>query len=234
MRIFNKNEKGFTVLAAVGVMMILSIFGFYLSSIVTTASAVHTDTLVYDRSFYVNQAGLEYAMRKISEGVSAVVPPPGVSFAGGTFTVTHEGNIVTVTSTYGDSSVTHIVTSPSEADCTDFNVDNASLIGSGNTLNQIHFEKICLWRTTLDKVLFTWTPTGTEGLERIRVENSTLYHQPAVLSGTITELADYVMYGGNQNNFNQIDFTGNMEGKDFTVTFILGDGSSETYEFSPD
>lgn len=218
---------------AVGVMVLLSIFGLSIASLVTTSHAIHTDQLLYDRTFYVAQAGIEYAMRKIYDGLSPVVETPLV-FGNGSFTIGRDGRIVTVTATDGITQVVHSVTSPTQADCTNFYVENANLNDDGEKLQQIQFEKICLEEIVLDKMVVSWTNPGTEGLEKVRVESSTLYDQPAVPNNETTELADYRANGNNRINFNEIRFSHDMEGKTFTIRFKMGDGSAESYTFTPD
>ncbi len=232
MKIFS--EKGISALVTIGVMLVLSVMGFAVVSLVSTSHTLNTEQLVYDRAFYVTQAGLEYAMRKIYEGVSPVVASPGISFTGGAFTVTRQDRLITVTGNYGASRVVHQVTSPSQADCTEFDVGNADLASNGTRLQHIQMQKICLETAVLDKIRVSWTNPGSEGLTKVRIENSTIYDQPPVPSDGLTELSDYLMSGNNLHNFNEINFTNNMEGKTFTIAFVFGDGSSESHTFTPD
>ncbi len=232
MRIFS--EKGFSSIAAAGMMVLLSLFGFSIASLITTSREINLDQVSYDRAFYLTQAGLEYAMRKIYEGFSPVVAPPGIVFGSGSFSIARSGRIVTVTGLDASSQVVHSVTSPSQADCTDFDLSHADLESDGTKLNHISFRKICLEQTVLDKMNVSWTNAGSEGLRKVRVGNQTLYDEPSVASGEQVELADYIMNGINNNNFNEIRFTHDMEGKTFTVTFIMGDGSRESHTFTPE
>ncbi|MBI2083291.1 MAG: hypothetical protein HYT76_06940 [Deltaproteobacteria bacterium] len=232
MRISDK--RGFSSLFAAGLIVLLSLFGFAIASLVMTTQSIHADQLLYDRAFYVTQAGLEYAMRKIYEGVSPVVVSPGMGFGGGTFTIAREGRVVTVTGVYNTSQVVHSVTSPSQADCTEFDLTDVDLNNDGQNLQHIQFEKICLEQAVIDKIVASWTNPGSEGLRKIRIESQTVYDEPPVLSGQTTELADYIMTGNNMNNVNEMRFTNNMEGKTFTINFMMGDGSAESYTFTPD
>ncbi|MBI4373743.1 MAG: hypothetical protein HY542_02595 [Deltaproteobacteria bacterium] len=228
------DEQGFSSLFAAGLIVLLSLFGFAITSLVSTAQSVHSDQLLYDRAFYVTQSGIEYAMRKIYEGASPIVVSPGINFSGGNFTIAREGRVVTVTGVYDTSRVVHSVTSPTEADCTDFDVSGAELYDDGTRLRHIQFRKICLEQAVLDKMVVSWTDPGPEGLRRVRVESSTLYNEPPVPSGDTTELANYIMTGDNMNNMNEVRFSSDMEDKTFTINFQMGDGSSESYTFTPD
>lgn len=217
-------------MAAVGTMVVVSILGFGLASYVATSHTQNMEQLSYNRAAYVTQAGLEYAMRKIYEGVSPVVTDPGISFSGGGFTIARQDRLVTVTGNHSGSQVVHQVTSPSQADCTEFNLTNANLSENGREIRQIQMRKICLEETVLDKMLVSWTNAGSEGLRRMRVESTTLYNEPLVTSGNLTELSNYAMTRNGTYNVNEIEFSHDMEEKTFTFTFRMGDGSSESYE----
>ncbi len=227
------NENGFSSLAAAGIMAILSIFGFSIVSLVTSSKATEVDQLLYDRAFYVTQAGMEYGMRKIYEGASPVVTSPGITFGPGSFTISQVGRVVTVTGTSETSQVIHSVTSPSHADCTEFDVTNARWQDNGQRLSGINLHKICLAQTILDKIIISWTNPGSEGMTQLRVNNQTLYNNPKVLSGILTELADFIMNGNNNNNMDHTEFTSNMNGKTMTMSFIMGDGSAKSTTFTP-
>ena len=225
MKIFS--EKGISVIAAAGIMVLLSVLGFSLASQVTTSHEINVEQAVYDRAAYVTQAGLEYAMRRIYEGVSPVVSEPGVGFGGGSFVIDRQDKLVTVTGRQGVSQVAHSVTSPSHADCTEFDLSNADV--DDEQIRHISFQKICLEQTVLDKIVVYWTNPGSEGLTKVRVENQTLYNNPAVPNGQLTELSDYVMTGNQNNSMNYIEFSNDMEGKDFTIDFLMGDGSIKSF-----
>lgn len=227
------NEKGISSLMAAGIMVILSLMGFAVASLVTTSRTIHVEQLYYDRAFYVTQAGLEYAMRKIYEAVSPVVAEPGINFGGGYFTIARQDRLITVTGHHGDAQVVHSLTSPSHADCTNFDLSSANLSGDGKKMSQIHFEKICLEQTVIDKVRISWTNPGSEGFKKMKIESQTVYDNPAVASGNLTDIANYIMNGNNQNNVNAIEFNQNMTGKTFTIDFLMGDASSESYTFTP-
>lgn len=215
-------------------MVLLSILGFAMVSLVATSKAIQGDQMIYDRAASVTQAGLEYAMRKIYEGATPVVSPPGLGFAGGSFTIGRADRLVTVTGTYGGSQVVHQVTSPSQADCTDFDVTGARLSEDDREIKTINFQKICLEQTVIDKVRISWTnPQVNEKFQKLKVENETLYDNPPVPSGNLTDVANYVMNGNYRNNINKVAFVNEMGGKTFTFDFIMGDGSSESYTFFP-
>ena len=225
------SEKGISVLISVGIMLVATMLGFVVATRVVTTSETHLGQLELDKAAAVNNAGMEYGLRKIYEGQTGTFP--SVDFAGGTFSGTRVGTLVTITANYKNSGVAHTVTSPSEADCTRFDVTNASLALGGTRLQQIQFEKICLPQTTLDKMIVSWTNPGVEGLTSVRVGSTTIYNLPPVLNGITTELADFVLNSNNVQSFNEINFTSNMTGKQFTIVFVLLDGSNETYTFTP-
>jgi hypothetical protein len=130
--------------------------------------------------------------------------------------------------------VTHSVTSPSQADCTTYDIDNVRLSEDGRQIRGIQFKKICLEEIVVDKLLVSWTNPGSEGLRRVRIQDARVYDEPPVPSGETTELANYSVTGPANNNYNEIRFTHDMEDKTFTINFIMGDRSAESYQFASD
>lgn len=229
------NEKGLSTIAVVGIMVIMAFFGTAVVYQLTTSQAMRSNQVLSDEAFYVTQAGLEYAVRKIYEGESPVVAEPGKGFSDGNFVISQDGQVITVVGRVGEARVTHTMTSPTQADCTRLNVSNAQLTGDDGRLSQIKVRKICLTQTVIDKMIFSWVADGGERLKKIRIESSTLYNDATgVTSGSLIDVADYVMSNTNENNFNEINFSASMEGKTFEMTLVMGDTTTKVATFTPD
>ncbi len=81
---------------------------------------------------------------------------------------------------------------------------------------------------------FSWDPDGAERIERIRIESTTIYNNPAgAPSGTLLDVADYTATTGNNNVINDIEWDNDMEGKTVTMTWTFADNTTKTVTFGP-
>ena len=157
-----------------------------------------------------------------------------VSFGGGTFTISQAARTITVTGTVGDAVRSHSVDSPTEADCTLIDTSNYNLSHDGDDISSITFRKICLTQITVTQMQFSWDPDGAERIERIRIESTTIYNNPAgAPSGTLLDVADYTATTGNNNVINDIEWDNDMEGKTVTMTWTFADNTTKTVTFGP-
>ncbi len=225
---------GLTIIAVVGIMVVLAFFGMAIAKLVATGHALRSDHALYETANMVTEAGIEYGIKKIYEANSAVVNEPGVSFGEGNFIISQSGRTLTVTGRVGEVSVARQVDSPTEADCTTINVSNVNVTGNNDKLSGIKFQKICLVQITLAKVNFSWVTDGGEKLKKIKVESSVIYNDSSgVTSGTLIDVTDYVVNNGSPNNMNSVDFNKDISGKTFNVIFTFGDGSVRQVTFTP-
>lgn len=230
MKIFNKN--GISTLAALFTLLSMVAMGTVIAYLVAAGEESRANHLLSSQAFYVTQAGIEYGVRKIYEGSSPVVASPGVSFGKGSFTISQSGRTVTVTGTVGNAVRIHKVDSPTEADCTKIDTSNVNLGANDTKVQQITFRKICLTQVTIDKMQYSWTPDNGERLTEIKIENLTVYDNPAgAPSGTLLDIANYVVTTSSNNVINWIKFTGDMEDKTMTLTWTFGDSSTKTETF---
>jgi prepilin-type N-terminal cleavage/methylation domain-containing protein len=92
---------------------------------------------------------------------------------------------------------------------------------------------------TIDKITLTWT--NGKLIEEIKIEDARIFKhnnegtpdgkQP---TGTELDVVDYIISSGNTDTVDKFKFNGNMTGDTFTITFTMGDGSTEVVEsFSP-
>lgn len=230
MKIFNK--RGVSSIAALLTLLSLAAMGVVIAYLVASGETSRANHLLSSRAFYVTQAGIEWAIKRIYDGQNEIVSAPGQAFGPGTFTVSRVGRTLTVTGTVGNAVRLQKVDSPTEADCTSIDVSNVNLVSNNKTIKNIYFHKICLTSITIDKMQFTWVTNGGEKLKKIKIESSTVYDNPSgSSSGTLLDTADYTVVNGNNNVFNNIDFSASMEEKTVTMTWTMGDTSTKTVTF---
>lgn len=223
-----------TILAVVGIMTVMALFGMAVANLVAVNHAVRTDHALYETASMVTQAGIEYGVKKIYDASSPVVPEPGVNFGRGNFIISQSGRTLTVTGRLGEVAVTRQVDSPTEADCTRIDVSSVNVVGNNDRLSGIQIRKVCLVQVVIDRVTFAWTPDDGEELTKIKIENGTVYNNPAGdPSGTLLDITNYVMNNNNQNNMNHVEFNDEIENKTFTMTLTFGDGTTLAVTFSP-
>ena len=224
-----------TILAVIGIMTVMALFGITVANLVAVNHAVRTDHALYETASMVTQAGIEYGVKKIYEGSSPIVAEPGKNFSRGNFIISQSGRTLTITSRVGEVSVVRRMDSPTEADCTRIDISSVNVVGNDDRLSGIQIRKVCLVQVVLDKVTFAWTPDDGERLKKIKIENATVYNNPAGdPSGTLLDITNYVMNNNNQNNMNHVEFNDEIEDKTFTMTLTFGDGTTLAVTFSPD
>ena len=146
----NYREEGFTIIAVVGIMVVLGFFGMAVAKLVATSHTIRADHTLYETAGMITEAGIEYGVKKIYEGSSPVVVEPGKNFGRGNFVISQVGRTLTVTGRLGEVAVMRQMDSPTQADCTKIDVSSVNLTGSNNKLNGIQFKKICLVQVVVD------------------------------------------------------------------------------------
>lgn len=233
MKIFSKTN-GVSAIAALLTLMSLAAMGVVISYLAAAGAESRANHLLSTKAFYTAQAGIEYAVKKIYEGETEIVPLPGKAFGPGTFTVSRTGKTLTVMAAVGNTIRTHKVDSPTHADCTVIDTSNSSLNGSGEKIQQTYFRKICLTQIVVDKMQFDWVTDNEERLEKIQIQSVTAYDNPAgAPSGTLLDIADFTAITGGNNVINSIDFDSDVEGKMMTMTWTFGDTSTKSVTFGP-
>lgn len=230
MKIFS--NKGVSTIAAVLTLLILAALGAVLTYLVAAGAVGLGNHLSSVQAFYVAQAGLEYAVKRIYEGQSEIVNPPGLSFGEGSFTVSRSGRTLTITATVGDAVRVYKTDSPTEADCTEIDASNVNLGENGKKIQQVQFRKVCLTTTTITQMQLSWVPDGGEKLTSIKIENLTVYDNPlGASSGTLLDITDYVLNNPNTHVINWFKFNASMEDKTVTLSFYMSDNSVRTATF---
>ena len=229
-----KERGGVSVVAAMLMLLSLMALGGVISYLVAVGEESRGAQLSSAQALYVTQAGIEYAVKRIYDGQSEIVNPPGQTFGNGSFTVSRSGLTLTATGIVGSATRVHKVDSPTQADCTVLDVSNADLGGDDKELKHIYFRKSCLVQLVIDKMTFSWTPDGGQKVKEIKIEEARVYDNPAgAPSGTLLEIADYVASNDNNNVINHVKFNADIEDVVMTMTFHLGDGTTKTATFGP-
>ncbi len=233
---FYDNNKGFSILAVVLAILVLGIMGLSIAYLTAVGEVSKTNALDSTEAYYVAQAGAEYGIKQIYDSAANTVSvtEPGTTIGHGTYIISQSARTITSTGRVGNAKRTFTVTSPSEADCTPFDVSHAN-IDSAGTLHHIYFNKTCLATTAIDKMTLSWTPNGGEKIQKVLIDNSTVYNNPSgATSGTLLELADYVLNNGSQHDFSKIEFNKKLSGTfTFTLTITMSDQSTRTMTFTP-
>ncbi|MBI2067759.1 MAG: hypothetical protein HYT77_07085 [Deltaproteobacteria bacterium] len=232
---FVYDERGFSILAFVGLMTVLGIFGLAITSLVTTSYSLRIDHIDQDRANFVNQAGIEYAMKKIYEGRSPVTG--SVRFGPGAFQVAQSGRSLRVSASVGEALVQHVVDLPRQAGCLDIDTSQSHTHYSGRELARIWLVKKCGQEVVLDKMKLSWSPDQGENFTKVRlssVSQSRLYDAPPnVRSDTKIDLINATMIRNQQYKLKDIWFGVDMRNnRSFRLTLYFGDGSEKEVNFT--
>ena len=228
------NKRGFVSLAVLAGMTLIGFMGLGVAQVMTTHQEIRLRQILYQQAYYINQAGLEYSIRKIWEGMSSNVAAPGISFAGGTFTSNRAGNIITVTANAGEAQVIHQVVSPTQADCMNVNMANVDVEGPNeDKIEDIWLYKICLASITIASLVVTWAPDNGEAVNEMKIDSDQWDIFPETTSGQTTDLVpDWVETNTGQNKIKPLHFHPfNMHSKNVQIVFNMGDGSTKVVNF---
>jgi len=123
---------------------------------------------------------------------------------------------------------------PTQAD--DLDVDTSSSFISARKLHNVNVSNVGESNITLIKLEIAWTPDKGEEVTKVWAIGQT----PAKLwegnasSGSTLDIEDCTLEPSGANRFEFL-FDSNMENesKEFTIEFIMGDGSSKAVTFAP-
>lgn len=228
-------EGGLSAIAVIGVMLLLSILGMSVVSMVTGSHETRVEQITYQQAVFANQAGLEYAMRKTYEGRNPLTARQ--TFGRGNFRVDRQGNRLVVTASVGGSRVIHSAQEPTQADCLSIDTSQSHTHRRGTEIRRIYLTKRCLPRVVLDKMIFSWEADRGESYDRVRLDdviNSRIYDAPPrVRSGALAELIDAALTDNNDRyRLSEIRFPVDMRNRSFRIQFFLGDGSQKETSFT--
>jgi len=116
----------------------------------------------------------------------------------------------------------------------DLMIDIGSSFLSGIRLHNVIVSNIGDSEIVIIKLEISWEPDKGENVTKVWVVGQ----QPAKVwegnerSGIILDIKDCVLIPGDKNDFEFL-FDSKMEGKEFTIRFLMEDGSSKLVEFKP-
>lgn len=229
-----KNQSGISMIATLLSLMVMAGIGGVIAYTVATGQQSRANHFQSVQSFYVDQAAMEYVMKKIYEGQDGTVPNP-ITFGPGTFTSSKSGNRLTVVSTVGNAIRSFSLDRPSQTNCVQINTGNVSA-PINTRITGITFQKTCLETATITQMLFAWVPNGGERLITIRLENNNVYLNPAgVTSGTTEDTLDFAINDAGVKSINYVDFLNgkgvSIHNKTFTMKFYMADGTTKMANF---
>ncbi len=227
--------SGFSILAVILVMLVLSIMGLTVGYLTAVSEMSNTNQMSSVKAYYIAAAGVEYSIKQIYDAAANTVnvPEPGMAVGSESFIVSQVNTSITITGRSGNANRVLHVSSPSNADCTPFDVSHANL-DMNDTLHHIYFNKTCLQTTVIDKMQMSWIPDNGEKIQKVRMGNTYVYNNAAGQgSGQILELADYTVNDASQQEISKIQFNNTISGKTFTLTMIMIDGSTRKMTFGP-
>jgi predicted ribosomally synthesized peptide with SipW-like signal peptide len=110
------------------------------------------------------------------------------------------------------------------------NIDTgaAKLTGNGGKLHSILIDLNTTHSITIDKMIVNWTVNNAEKIEEIRIGGATFW-AGSELSDALLD-GEYILTKEEQIQFR---FDSDMQGKSFTVTFIMGDSSKKIIIINP-
>lgn len=234
-------QLGFGILGAVIMMTVLSLLSGAVIHAIASSQVTQVNHLVREQAFYNVQAGIEYALKQIDDGVD----PDGMqkTFAGGTFTIAYNATTGAATVSanksgyFASASPSYGIQLPSlsnEADCLAVNVAGAYLNGASTRLQGITLQNTCATVSNIDSMSVSWTPSGSEKTQIIRIQSSNVYSSSAgVASGTLVDIRQdntttwWPIPANTTHSLSYIDFNTSVLLKNFTLHFVMKDGSTK-------
>ncbi len=233
-RDFLNSQNGFvTGIGAYAALLVMGVIGLaaIYSSIVAEKSK--KDELGRAQSFYIAQAGAEYAMKKMYSDLDPTVPEPGKELANGSFVISFSSPTATIQGRFGISTSNITIDKPNMADCTAIDTTNTTLQSSNRSIANIQLSKTCLTSITVDKIKFSWVTVSAATINPVTIDGSSHYNGvPSSTSGTQIELVNRTISDASSHEI-QVTFSSSMSGKTVTMIITFSDGSTGTSVFAP-
>lgn len=226
-----KMERGISIIGAVFTLLVLAIFGAAIVALVTADSESRFRQTGKEQAFYEVQAGLEYAVHEINNGGYPVVTNKALGRGSFSNTVDFANHYVFSTGTSGEISKTHQITvNPMGGDCITVDPSGETLSGPSKTdLSGITITKTCLNAVTIDRMMMSWTPNGSERITKVTLDGVEVYDNvTGMASGGSIDLTDYSISNSSTHYLTLVQFTGNMLGKQLRMTLYPSDTSYKT------
>jgi len=229
-------QDGFSFLSVFTVLAVVGFLAFQVVSRVKQPEASKETSLHYDQAYFMLQAGVEYAMRRLYEGKSPLTGD--FPFGAGTFRVVRSGPEFTVAAYASGANVIRNITPPAQGDCLRVDTVQSRTQGKGAEIGQIWLSKRCNESITIDRMILSWSPDKGEVFDQVGLGLETpqwVYTgPPSIRSGGTVELIDYPLADLNRHRLDGIRFpsTVDMREKEFRLVFVMKDGSRKEVPFT--
>ncbi len=233
----SNNSRGIGIVAVMIIVVMLSLIGGVIATVVATGSVAKTNDLVREQAFGLVQAGLEYALKRLDDGAD---PDGDTRYLGrGQFTVDYnsETGVIIIHSNVSGlqaaSSPSFSIQGPTSgnmADCLTVDVSGAYLQSwSLDRLRGLTLQNTCNGDVTITSMTVSWSPDSGERMTQIRIEGDNVYtiSQPALRSGVFADIIDTVIPACSSFSLDWIRFNSNMDNKNFTLVFTMSDGTTK-------
>lgn len=233
---YSRKTRGQGIVAVLIIVIALSTMGMAITMLVATGAVSKTNDLVREQATALSNAGLEYALMRIGQGVD---PNGNIRTLGsGTFTISYNSATGLISSTgkvnamMGAASVGSSISGPlgyTMASCLTVNTGSASLTGSNKVLSGVTLQNTCGTAIIVSTMTDSWSPAISEKLTQIVISGSTVYNNPSgITSGQVADITDTTIAANSTVPLSSITFNSVMAGKNFTVLFTMSDGSSKS------
>lgn len=106
--------------------------------------------------------------------------------------------------------------------------DGAKLTGNGGKLHCIVLDLNTTQNITIDKMVINWTVNNGEKIEEIKIGGATFWSGSAIADAVLD--GEYILTKKEHIEFR---FDSDMQGRSFTITFIMGDSSEKKIIINP-
>jgi hypothetical protein len=226
-----------SIIAVLLIIVTLALLSAAVALFVSTGAVVRTNDLVKEEAFYLSHAGLEYALKRIDEGVD----PDGNArtLGNGQFTVGYSSatgvisSSASVSAMQGSSSQSYSIQGPTSgwnmADCLTFSATSAYLGSPGTTkLKDMDITNTCTSPITISTINVSWTPVNSERVTRVNITSGGGTWNGSATSGSTLDISDFVLGACTTRRWVSIDFDTNMGDQNFTIVMNMSDGTTKT------
>ncbi|MBT3182317.1 MAG: hypothetical protein HN337_07420 [Deltaproteobacteria bacterium] len=232
-------DRGVGIVAVLMIVVVLGLMGGVVTHFVATGAVSKTNDLVREQAFDLTNAGFEYALKRLDDGVD----PDGEtkSLGSGEFTVGYDDGtgVISISSNvsamYGSASPSYSIQGPtsggSMADCLIVDTTGAVYANSNTELEGITLQNTCTTDINVSGLTASWSPDGGEQMNRIRIDGATKYiSPPTASSGTPVPLSGdgATISSCSTDPITDIRWDSSVYGKNFTLLFNMDDGTSKS------
>ena len=242
------SNSGVAIVAVFLIIAILSLMGGVVTHMVATGSVARTNDLVSEQAFDLVHAGMEYALKRLDDGIN---PDGDVRYLGsGRFTVAYDDATGAISSTadvstmFGSSNPSFSIQGPTSggnmSDCLEVDVSGAAM----NTIWWPYeivgaiLNNTCSNNITIASMTVSWTPLSGDNTVIIELGGTTVYqnYSPGAPSGSPIDITDYTINSCSSAAQTRIRFSTQLPTQNFNVLYTMSDGSSKNvfYQFHAD